>query len=60
VSSSWRRLLLIIPEIARGKAGVIDHIEALRNRKQIGRRVVVWGLNYGPSWPSLAEEGRRC
>jgi len=50
---------LIIPEIARGKAGVIDHIEALRNRKQIGRRVVVWGLTYGPELAiSLAGEGK--
>jgi len=50
---------LIIPEIARGKAGVIDHIEALRNRKWIGRRVVVWGLTYGPELAiSLAEEGK--
>jgi 2-enoate reductase len=50
---------LIIPEIARGKAGVIDHIEALRNRKRIGRRVVVWGLTYGPELAiSLAEEGK--
>jgi len=50
---------LIIPEPARDKPGVMDHIEALRNRKEIGNRVVVWGLTYGPELAlSLAEEGK--
>jgi len=50
---------MIIPEIARGKRGVIDHIAALRSRKEIGNRVVVWGMTYGAELAiSLAEEGR--
>ena len=39
--------MLLIPEVAQGKPAVMDHIEALRNRKEIGNRVVVWGLTYG-------------
>jgi 2,4-dienoyl-CoA reductase (NADPH2) len=50
---------MIIPEVAKGRPGVMDHIEALRNRKGIGHRVVVWGLTYGAELAiSLAEEGR--
>jgi 2,4-dienoyl-CoA reductase-like NADH-dependent reductase (Old Yellow Enzyme family)/thioredoxin reductase len=50
---------MIIPEVAKGKPGVMDHIEALRNRDEIGDRVVVWGLAYGAELAiSLAEEGR--
>jgi 2-enoate reductase len=50
---------MIVPEIARGRPGVMDHIEALRNRKEIGHRVVVWGMTYGAELAiSLAEEGR--
>ena len=54
-TGSW----MIIPEVAEGRPGVMDHIEALRNRKKIGHRVVVWGLTYGAELAiSLAEEGR--
>lgn len=50
---------MIIPEVAKGRPGVMDHIEALRKRKEIGHRVVVWGLAYGAELAiSLAEEGR--
>jgi pyruvate/2-oxoglutarate dehydrogenase complex dihydrolipoamide dehydrogenase (E3) component len=50
---------MIIPEAAKGSPGVMDHIEALRNRKEIGQRVVVWGFTYGAELAiSLAEEGR--
>jgi len=50
---------MIIPEVAKGRPGVMDHIEALRNRKEIGHRVVVWGMTYGAELAiSLAEEGR--
>jgi 2-enoate reductase len=50
---------MIIPEVAKGRPGVMDHIEALRNRKAIGHRVVVWGFTYGAELAiSLAEEGR--
>jgi 2-enoate reductase len=50
---------MIVPEAAKGQPGVMDHIEALRNRKQIGHRVVVWGFTYGAELAiSLAREGR--
>lgn len=50
---------MIVPEVARGRPGVMDHIEALRRRKEIGHRVVVWGMTYGAELAiSLAEEGR--
>jgi putative sterol carrier protein/thioredoxin reductase len=50
---------LIIPDKAQGQAGVIDHIEALNRRQEIGRQVVVWGLMYGAELAlSLAEEGK--
>ena len=34
---------LRIPQIAAGKPGVMDHIEALKKRNEIGKNVVVWG-----------------
>jgi NADPH-dependent 2,4-dienoyl-CoA reductase/sulfur reductase-like enzyme len=50
---------MMIPEVAEGKPGVMDHIEALRKREEIGHRVVVWGLAYGAELAiSLAEEGK--
>jgi 2,4-dienoyl-CoA reductase-like NADH-dependent reductase (Old Yellow Enzyme family)/thioredoxin reductase len=50
---------MIIPEIAASRPGVMDHIEALRKRKEIGHRVVVWGFTYGAELAiSLAEEGK--
>lgn len=50
---------LKIPEIAQGKPGVMDHIEALQKREKIGKRVVVWGLMYGAELAiSLASEGK--
>ncbi len=50
---------MIVPEVAQGRPGVMDHIEALRNRKEIGQRVVVWGFTYGAELAiSLAEEGK--
>jgi 2,4-dienoyl-CoA reductase-like NADH-dependent reductase (Old Yellow Enzyme family)/putative sterol carrier protein/thioredoxin reductase len=50
---------LKIPEVAMGKPGVIDHIEALETRAEIGQRVVVWGLMYGAELAiSLAMEGK--
>jgi 2-enoate reductase len=51
---------MMIPEVAQGRPGVMDHIEALRNRKDIGQRVVVWGFTYGAELAiSLAEEGKQ-
>jgi thioredoxin reductase len=49
----------VTPEVAVDKPGVMDHIEALRNRAAIGQRVVIWGLVYGAELAiSLAEEGK--
>ncbi len=51
---------MLIPELARSKRGVVDHIEALRRRKDLGDRVVVWGMTYGAELAiSLAEEGKQ-
>jgi len=50
---------LKIPEMAQGKSGVLDHVEALEKRDEIGQRVVVWGLMYGAELAiSLAMEGK--
>ncbi len=50
---------LTVPDIAKGKPGVMDHIEALKNRSEIGKSVVIWGLGYGAELAiSLAEEGK--
>ncbi len=50
---------MLIPEVAKGRPGVVDHIDALRKRGEIGHRVIVWGLAYGAELAiSLAEEGR--
>lgn len=50
---------LRIPNIAVSKPGVMDHVEALRNRIAIGRKVVIWGLMYGAELAiSLAQEGK--
>jgi 2,4-dienoyl-CoA reductase-like NADH-dependent reductase (Old Yellow Enzyme family)/thioredoxin reductase len=47
------------PELAENKPGVIDHVEALKNRPSIGQKVVVWGLMYGAEFAiSLAREGK--
>ena len=49
---------MVVPEIARGKPGVMDHIEAVKNWRAIGRRVVIWGLVAAELAISLAEEGK--
>ena len=49
---------MVIPEIARGKPGVMHHIEALRRKREIGQRVVIWGLVAAELAISLAEEGK--
>jgi 2,4-dienoyl-CoA reductase-like NADH-dependent reductase (Old Yellow Enzyme family)/putative sterol carrier protein len=50
---------LIIPKTAEGKPEVMDHIEALWRRDEIGERVVIWGLMYGAELAiSLAGEGK--
>jgi len=50
---------MVVPEVALGKAGVMDHVTALRQRHAIGRRVIVWGHIYGAELAiSLAQEGK--
>ena len=50
---------LKLPKDAENLPGVIDHIEALKNRSEIGQRVVIWGLMYGAELAiSLAQEGK--
>ena len=49
---------LILPEETRDKPGVMTHIESLKRKREIGHRVVIWGL-VAASWAlSLAEEGK--
>jgi len=49
---------LTIPDVAKGKPGVMTHIEALRRKREIGKRVVVWGFLGQELAVSLAEEGK--
>ena len=48
----------ILPELAKGKPGVMTHIEALRNPGKIGHKVVVWGFFGAELAISLADEGK--
>lgn len=49
---------MVIPDIARGKPGVMDHIEACKNQRAIGQRVMIWGLVAAELAISLAEAGK--
>jgi 2,4-dienoyl-CoA reductase-like NADH-dependent reductase (Old Yellow Enzyme family)/thioredoxin reductase len=49
---------MLIPDVAKGKPGVMDHIQACREMKAIGQKVVVWGLVAAELAVSLAEEGK--
>jgi thioredoxin reductase len=49
---------MVIPEVAKGKPGVMDHIEALRRKRDIGNKVVIAGLVAGELAISLAKEGK--
>jgi 2,4-dienoyl-CoA reductase-like NADH-dependent reductase (Old Yellow Enzyme family)/thioredoxin reductase len=49
---------MVIPEIAKGVPGVMDHIHACREQKSIGQTVVIWGLAAAELALSLAEEGK--
>jgi len=49
---------MLVPEIAQGKHGVMDHIQAVKNWRAIGHRVVIWGLVAAELAISLAEQGR--
>ena len=50
---------MLVPEIARGKPGVMDHVEACKNQRAIGQRVVIWGLVAAELGISLAEDGKQ-
>ena len=50
---------LKLPKQAEARPGVLDHIEALKRRSEIGQRVVIWGLMYGSELAiSLEQEGK--
>jgi len=49
---------MVMPEVTKGKLGVMDHIEALRNQRAIGQKVVIWGLVAAELGISLAEDGK--
>jgi len=49
---------LILPEVTRGKPRVMTHIEALKRKREIGQKVVIWGLVAAELAISLAEEGK--
>jgi thioredoxin reductase len=47
-----------MPDLAKGKPGVMDHIEAMKNWRSIGQKVVIWGLVAAELAISLAEQGK--
>jgi 2,4-dienoyl-CoA reductase-like NADH-dependent reductase (Old Yellow Enzyme family)/thioredoxin reductase len=47
-----------LPEFAKEKPGVMTHIEALRNPRQVGHKVVVWGFFGAELAISLADKGK--
>jgi 2,4-dienoyl-CoA reductase-like NADH-dependent reductase (Old Yellow Enzyme family)/thioredoxin reductase len=49
---------LTLPKVAEGKPGVMTHTEALRRKREIGKKVVVWGFLGQELAVSLAEEGK--
>jgi len=48
----------ILPEAVRGKPGVLTHAEASRRKREIGQKVVIWGVFGAELAISLAEEGK--
>jgi 2,4-dienoyl-CoA reductase-like NADH-dependent reductase (Old Yellow Enzyme family)/thioredoxin reductase len=49
---------MVIPKAARGKRGVMNHVEAVRRKDEIGQKVVIWGLVAADLALSLAQEGK--
>jgi len=49
---------MVIPDVVKGKPGVMDHIQACREPQAVGQRVVIWGLAAAELAISLAEEGK--
>jgi len=48
----------VLPEVARGKPGVMTHEQASKEQRAIGQRVVVWGLFGIELAITLAEQGK--
>ncbi len=48
----------ILPEVVRGKPGVMTHSEASREKRAVGQKVVIWGVFGAELAISLAEEGK--
>ena len=48
----------VIPDVALGKHGVMTHKEAMKRKKEIGQKVVIWGTFGAELALSLAEEGK--
>jgi len=49
---------MLVPDIVKGKPGVMDHIEACHNQRANGQNVVIWGLVAAELAISLAETGK--
>ena len=49
---------MVIPDVAKGKPGVMDHVEAANNQRAIGQNVVIWGLVAAELGISLAQAGK--
>jgi 2,4-dienoyl-CoA reductase (NADPH2) len=49
---------MLIPDVAKGKPGVMDHLRACREPESVGQSVVIWGLVAAELAISLAEEGK--
>ena len=48
----------VIPEVNRTKPGVMTHKEAMKRKREIGQKVVIWGSFGAELALSLAEEGK--
>lgn len=49
---------MILPEVTKGRPGVMDYIQAVRRKRAIGQKVVIWGLVAATLAISLADEGK--
>jgi len=49
---------MLIPKAARGKRGVMNHVQAVTRKDEIGKKVVIWGLIAADLAISLAQEGK--
>jgi 2,4-dienoyl-CoA reductase-like NADH-dependent reductase (Old Yellow Enzyme family)/thioredoxin reductase len=48
----------VIPEALQGKPGVMSHKEAMKHKRDIGQKVIIWGTFGAELAVSLAEEGK--